>query len=42
MTNTQVKIQDTITEIKKFNSIEKHHSITITELGATCLQSKNK
>ena len=32
MTSTQAKIQDTIAEIKKLNSIEKHHSITITEL----------
>ena len=32
MTSTQVKIQDTIAEIKKLNSIEKHHSSTTTEL----------
>ncbi len=32
MTSTQVKIQDTIAEIKKLNSIQKHHSSTITEL----------
>lgn len=32
MTSTQVKIQDTIAEIKKLNSIKKHHSSTTTEL----------
>lgn len=32
MTSTQVKIQDTIAEIKKLNSIEKHHSETTSEL----------
>ena len=38
MTSTQAKIQDTIAEIKKFNSIEKHHSITITELENWCAE----
>lgn len=32
MTSTQVKIQDTIAEIKKLHSIQKHHSNTTKEL----------
>lgn len=32
MTNTQTKIHDTIAEIKKLNSIEKHHFNTSSEL----------
>lgn len=32
MTSTQSKIHDTIAEIKRLNSIEKHHSSTTTEL----------
>lgn len=32
MTSTQTKIHETIAEIKKLNSIQKHHSSTTTEL----------
>jgi|GEM_PF-997546 len=32
MTNTQAKIHETIAQIKKLNSIQKHHTSTTTEL----------
>ena len=41
MTSTQDKIQDTIAEIKKLNSIQKHHSNTVSELENSFVELSN-